>query len=249
MKEKREGVDYSQIISKKVLIVGIILFCVLIGLYLYSPFFTLQNIKILGNSNFTVEQVVTKGEIDTTKNIYLISGKSVENSLMKDPYVQNVRVQKKFPRTLAIEIYVRTPIATINFTGGFAMIDAESNILKIEQDFSNTVKPLVTGIDVTNLEVGTKMDMDEEKAAMIVEIVANAQSTGILQSLTQINVADLNNITMLTSQGIIVLLGEGENLNDKLLQLNQILVDLHTKGINTGYVDMKYDAHPVYRPY
>lgn len=247
MKEQREGIDYSQVFNKKIFIVGMILFCVLIGVYLYSPFFPLQNIEILGNNSFTVEQVVTKGEIDTTKNIYLISTRDIEKKLMEDPYVQKVRVRKNFPRSLSIEIYVRQPIATINFTGGFAMIDADCNILKIEQDFSNTVKPLITGIDVKELEVGTMLNIEDAKSAMIVEIVKNVQSLGILQNLTQINIADINNISMLTTQGITVLLGDGENLNDRLLKLNQILVDLHTKGISTGYVDMRFNANPVYR--
>ena len=52
---------------------------------------------------------------------------------------------------------------------------------------------------------------------------------------------------MITPQGITVLLGEGKDMNQKMRVLNKILIDLFERKIYSGYVDMRYDAYPVYR--
>ncbi|MGL5439204.1 MAG: cell division protein FtsQ/DivIB [Filifactoraceae bacterium] len=247
MKEHGGGVDYSQFFQKKILVIFIMIFFIVLGIYLYSPFFPLRDIEIVGNSSFTAEQLVTKGEIDTTKNIYLINNSHIEKKIMEDSYVQKVRVKKKFPRSLLVEIYERKPVATINFQGGFALIDEDSNVLKIEQNFSGSVKPLIIGSDIKELKVGEKLNSDDRKLGAIIKLVKNIQGLGIVQSITQISVAEPSDINLLTTQGITVLLGDGSDMNEKLLRLNQILVDLQTKGINSGYVDMRFDAYPVYR--
>ena len=64
---------------------------------------------------------------------------------------------------------------------------------------------------------------------------------------SEMNLQDPKNIYMITTQGLKVLLGDGEDLTYKLMQLSPILVDLHTKNIIYGTIDMRFNSYPVYR--
>ena len=82
---------------------------------------------------------------------------------------------------------------------------------------------------------------------MILELISNIQNAGLIQNISEMNLQDPKNIYMITTHGLKVLLGDGEDLTYKLMQLSPILVDLHTKNITYGTIDMRFNSYPVYR--
>lgn len=228
----------------------IFLLLILLGMgAIFSPLCRLRSIVVLGNNDLKEDEIVSMGKIPMDTSIYLISKTKIEQNLKQNPYVRTARVSKKFPNRFIIDMNMREEVATVNFQEGFAVIDHMGFILRIEQDVTKIVKPLVTGLGSNSmLKVGDMLEqMEHSNFPMILDLISNAQNTGILHNISEMNLQQEDDIFLITTQGLRVLLGKGEDLTYKLNQLGQILVDLHTKGIRYGVIDMRYNSYPVYR--
>ncbi|MFC4805333.1 cell division protein FtsQ/DivIB [Filifactor villosus] len=224
--------------------------CILLLLAtLFTPLYKPKGIVILGNNDLKEEDIIKMGKIPMDKSIYLLRSKQIEQNLSEDPYVKSAGVSKRFPNILIVDMNIREEVATVNFQEGFVIIDYTGHILRIEQDVKNIVKPLITGLkEADMLKVGDKLEQAENSNfQMILDLISNVQNAGLIHNISEMNLQDEENIFLITTQGLRVLLGRGDDLTYKLNQLSHILVDLHTKKINYGIIDMRYDSYPVYR--
>lgn len=228
--------------------IGICALILICTSYFFMPIFYLENIIILGNSKYTEDEVRQMSGEPLEKNTYLINKKKIEENILKNPYVESVSVSSQFPDVLVYNITKRQSLATIKFSGGFIIIDDKGVVLEVKQEMQDIVKPLITGLEVEEVKLGDSIVVSKgAELETILDIISNIRSAKLLNNISQIDATNSSDLLLITPQGINVLLGKAENLNEKLLILNQILIDLHEKHIYSGYVDLRYDANPVYR--
>jgi len=235
--------------NKKTILISVVsVIFLLLGIYATSPYFHINSIIVLGNSKITPEEIESKLNVLLDENTFLADKKKIKDIYISDPYIESIEIKSKFPSTLIFNIKKRQAVATVKFSGGFLIIDENAAVLESTQEISKTVKPLISGIEVTQVRLGDKLDIeDEDTFNLIHNIITNIRSAKLLNNISQIEITKESEIVMITPQGVNVLLGKGENLNKKMLILNQILIDLHEKKIYSGYIDMSYEGYPVYR--
>lgn len=237
----KDKIKKSAIIFMAVIVVSIIV-------YLVSPFFYFSNTIVLGETSFKEQELIDLSKVDMEKNIYLIDTKTAQANIKKNPYINEITIKRKFPKTLVFSVSERLPAAVLPLSAGFVVIDEEGNALKIEQDISGLSYPMISGISITKASLGEKIPVkDQEQFSFILKMLSYSQNARLLQSISDINLKNLDNIQMTTTSGIKVLLGDGEDMNYKMLLLNQILVDLYGKGVTAGTIDMRFQSNPVYR--
>ena len=235
--------------SKKLILISVISALVIsFAAYLTLPAFQVSNIIVLGNSKMTPEEIESRLNILLDKNTFLLDKPKIKEVFSSDPYIESVEISSQFPETVIFNIKKRQAVATVKFSGGFLVIDENGAVLESTQELSKIVKPLISGIDVTQVKLGEKLDIENQDIlGLIQSVISNVRSAKLLNNISQIEITGESEILMTTPQGVNVLLGKGENLNEKMLILNQILIDLHEKKIYSGYIDMRYDGYPVYR--
>ncbi|WP_028829013.1 cell division protein FtsQ/DivIB [Proteocatella sphenisci] len=235
--------------NKKIILISVVSgILLLLGIYFTSPYFHVNSIIILGNSKITTEEIESKLNVLLEENTFLTDKKKIKEIYTSDPYIESIEIKSKFPSTLIFNIKKRQAVATVKFSGGFLVIDENAAVLESTQELSKIVKPLISGIEVTQVRLGDKLDIENEDTFNLIHnIITNVRSAKLLNNISQIEISKESEIVMITPQGVNVLLGEGENLNNKMLILNQILIDLHEKKIYSGYIDMRYEGYPVYR--
>lgn len=227
---------------------GVCAFILIIAGYIASPLCAPKNIIILGNDTITSEQIIKLCKIDVKKSMYPISLKKAASLAETNPYIQKAEFKRKFPNNLVIYLNMREEIAGVKIGNAFAVIDKNGYVLRMEQDIQKIPKPLITGIDNTEIKIGDLLFKDKNpKFTSALSLILNIQNEGLISDISEINLKNPEDIKMITTQGINVLLGKGENLAHKMAQLEQILIDLHTQGYNQGVVDMRYNGYPVYR--
>ena len=240
--------NVQKFMTKRNIFAAIIIIIIAVLLYLFLPLFHAKHIIVLGNSNIKESEVGKYSQEVLDKNIYLVNTHKIEADYLTNPYIKSIKVSRKFPRTLIYQITERKAVASIKFTGGFAVIDDFGSVLKTTQDINDIVKPLINGIKVNEIIVGEEIkteDINNLKAGL--DTLSNVKSAQLLNNISQIDISDPKNMYMNTPQGITLLLGEGKDLNEKMRVLNKILIDLFERKIYSGYVDMRFDAYPVYR--
>ena len=235
--------------SKKLILISVISGLVIsFAAYLTLPAFQVSNIIVLGNSKMTPEEIESRLNILLEENTFLLDKQKIKEAFLSDPYIESVEISSKFPETAIFNIKKRQAVATVKFSGGFLVIDENGAVLESTQELSKIVKPLISGIEVTQVKLGEKLDIENQDIfGLIQSVISNVRSAKLLNNISQIEITGDSEILMTTPQGVNVLLGKGENLNEKMLILNQILIDLHEKKIYSGYIDMRYDGYPVYR--
>ena len=235
--------------SKKLILISVIsALVILFAAYLTLPAFQVSNIIVLGNSKMTPEEIESRLNILLDKNTFLLDKPKIKEVFSSDPYIESVEISSQFPETVIFNIKKRQAVATVKFSGGFLVIDENGAVLESTQELSKIVKPLISGIEVTQVKLGEKLDIENQDIlGLIQSVISNVRSAKLLNNISQIEITGESEILMTTPQGVNVLLGKGENLNEKMLILNQILIDLHEKKIYSGYIDMRYDGYPVYR--
>jgi len=87
---------------------------------IFSPIFQIKGIKISGNKKIQSQEVegLIKEKINQrllffpTKSIFLINSKKIVNSLLENfPQVEKIKLKRKLPTTLIVEIKERSPLA------------------------------------------------------------------------------------------------------------------------------------------
>ena len=105
-------------------------------LALKTNFFIIDKIEIIGNNKIPKEDLITASSINVGENIFKISIKSGEENIKKIPYTKEIRIKRKFPKKITMEILERKEIAQVKDISSFLIIDKEGNILSLKDDES-----------------------------------------------------------------------------------------------------------------
>ena len=135
-----------------------------IFLFLASGIFDVKNIEVTGNRYYSDKEVINLGLVKTGENIFWDTdiGK-IEDNLMKDPYFAEVKVRRKLPSGISIEVKERRQTAAVVYGDSYIVIDKDGVVLR-----KSTVDPkvsLLTGLTVSRMNVGEKLEA-EEKATL-----------------------------------------------------------------------------------
>lgn len=137
---------------------------VLAGLIVFvnSAFFDVEEIQVRGNTYFESEQVITMADTKTGGNIFWGSDKhEIKARLSENPYIEDVDVSMKLPRTLIITVKERIQKAYIKTGKKYIVFDGEGVVLN-----ETTTKPKLTeivDIKIKNAEEGEKLEPVEQR--------------------------------------------------------------------------------------
>ena len=118
-------------------------------------------------------------------------------------------------------------------------VDSDFNVVKNKDriDYSKIVK--IVGAN-ENLSKINNLKSDEK----FYEFLKNLFSHKVLNQLTEINVYNANDITLLTKNEISVFFGDLNDSEKKSNNISKILNEISTKSINTKMLDTKDPKKP-----
>ena len=207
---------YSSLV---ILIIGVIVFAMV------SPIFNITNITVTGNNKLTVDEVISLSRIENNENIFRISKSNVIRNIKQNAYVNKVEIHKNYPNSIQIVIEERVPNFILQFGNGYVYINNQGYMLEISSEKLDL--PIITGFSTPqeNLVAGNRLIQEDlEKLETVIRIISSAQSNGISNLITSIDISDSNNYTLyLESEKKTVYLGDCSNLGTRILYLVGIL--------------------------
>ncbi|HLR53500.1 MAG TPA: FtsQ-type POTRA domain-containing protein [Pseudogracilibacillus sp.] len=92
--------------SNRRLIIYLVIFLILLFIlvYLQTPLSEVKHIEVEGNQVLSEEEVIEAGEVEYDTNIWSVSKKKTVNSLQENPVIDSVKVERKLPQTLRIQL-------------------------------------------------------------------------------------------------------------------------------------------------
>lgn len=219
LKRKNFRLKILKYTSLVILIIGVIVFAML------SPIFNITNITVTGNNKLTVDEVISLSRIENNENIFRISKSNVIRNIKQNAYVNKVEIHKNYPNSIQIIIEERVPNFLLQFGNGYVYINNQGYMLEISSE--KLELPIITGFSTPqeNLVAGNRLIQEDlEKLETVIRIISSAQSNGIANLITSIDISDSNNYTLyLESEKKTVYLGDCSNLGTRMLYLVGIL--------------------------
>lgn len=190
-----------------------------------SPIFNIKDIQVLNNEQVSSETVISLSGLKTEENIFRFNSAKVVNKIKEDAYIQNVKIHRKIPNTIQIEVEERIHSYSVDFLGKYAYINSQGYILEIAEDSKE--KTIILGIATPEdqVVVGNRLNEEDlEKLEDVIKIMNVAKEYDLDTKVTNIDISDKNEYSIyLEEEGKKVHLGNNSNLSNKMLYVNAII--------------------------
>ncbi|MDV8108558.1 cell division protein FtsQ/DivIB [Paraclostridium bifermentans] len=226
-------------------------FILLVILFIYicisSSIFELKQIDVDGNSKITKSDIIKIGDIETGKNIFKYNLNDVEKKLLVNPYIKYVKVSRKFPDKLVITIKENSEYAIIKEGASYIYIGENGLVLSEQKDIKNKNIPLVSGIEIKNKKLNTKIKINSEKSNDIILAIDTLKNNNMSRKIESIKI-NKNKMYMKTDDNTNIVLKIDEDIEYNINRLKAILVDLKSNNKKGGNIDLTSKEQAIYSP-
>jgi len=186
---------YSRKFKGLMIVAGIAFVLVL---FLFSPFFYLDEIIINGDNTVCRMEIQERLGADRTTNLLFFNLSSARDRIMENLYISDVSFTRVLPGRLYVQVRERRIAAYIEHTPGmFLYIDEHGRVLEI-RSFTTWPLPMIEGLNFTHFALGEVLDVPDRFAFNIVTLYAQLiYRHGLVGMVSHINVSDTANTRIL----------------------------------------------------
>lgn len=227
---------------------ALFLIAFLIGLYmlLHSQLFCVELVDVTGNIIVSDEKIIELSEITAGERLYAVNIKDSEKKIGYYPYIDAVQVKRKLPNRIIIEIVERKPVGAVVTAGGYVQVSADGRLLSVSPTIGQYNLPVISGVLLSEIPTPGNI-IQNDNLTQALQIIAECNQE-LLSNLAELNVGQADSIMACTNEGIEIRLGNVDNIETRLLDLNDILQDIVNQKIRAEdieYIDMRYLDAPV----
>ena len=213
-----------------------------------SPIFNIQEVQVINNTQVSSETIVSLSGLKTGENIFRFNKSDVIKNIKENAYIQNVKIHRKIPNVIQIDIEERTPKYSVDYMGKYAYINSQGYILEISEDSKGL--PIIQGISTEENQVipGNRLNNDDlGKLEMVIKIMDSAKENNLDSKVTSIDITNENEYSIyLEEEQKRVHLGDGSNLSNKMLYVLAIIEQEKGKA---GDIYVNGDLNNKFQPY
>lgn len=222
-KRRKKRKKKIKLLLKIFLLLGIIIGGIVFAMI--SPIFNIKHIQVVNNDLVNSDTIISLSELKTEENIFRFSGAMVANKIKENAYIKNVKIHRKIPSTIEIEVEERKHTYSVDFLGKYAYIDKQGYILEIAEDSKQ--KTILQGILTPEEQIveGSRLaNEDIEKLEDVIKIMNVTKEYDLDTKVTSIDIKDKNEYSIyLEEEKKKVYLGNNTNLSNKMLYVNAII--------------------------
>ncbi len=213
-----------------------------------SQTFVLREIEISGNSTRSDSEIAGLSGLRLGMNILSVDKEAVEKAFSNNTYVDLVDVTVEMPNKVHIEVREREVCAAVNCAGVILLIDEEGYILN-----KSSILPqsrnllLVSGMDVTVSSQGRVLEAENSRQIQDMKRLLEAlHRAGAERLISELNVSDSDRLYLVSQSGIQIMMGNSDNLDEKVAWMQAVLRVLSEEGAMKGVVDVSTGNNAVY---
>jgi len=228
MKENKRKSAVSNKIKRRKCILGFLSVVILVTACLFTPLFNISDIEVTGNSIVTDKEIIKISGIKKNENVFRMNSGKAEKAISENGYIETVRVVKKFPARVVIEITESNEIAYVAFSGNYVGISDKGKVTSITK--SSKLKPkkmIISGFGVKSAQVSQPIEgKKQEKTELVRELLEALQSNKLASFVKKADISDTQNILLVLTNGTEIIIGKNEQMDYKLKCLNTVLEEL-----------------------
>jgi cell division protein FtsQ len=213
--------------------------------FLHSPYFEVRQVRVSGAEYLLEREVLLIAGIPEKSNVFLVPTKEIVRRLVATPRIREARVDRIIPDTLRIHLEERTTAAYLPYGGYFIDIDENGCAIAVSEAITDPDVPLLLGVVPTYVAVGERVKPEAPVARGAA--VGAALVRQKIPNLSEVDVTSPEDVVIRTSDGIRVLVGCVDGIEERVRLLDSILASVREQGMPVDYIDVRVEAKPVIR--
>jgi hypothetical protein len=196
---------------------------VLVGLIILlkygEAFFRVSDITVEGAKDLTAQAVINSSGLEEGMSMILLNEKKIAERIMHDyPEIKEVKLERNLPDSLVLAVTERTLAAYLMSADGYWMIDRDAVCFAFTGKITGGF-PVITGISDTLLIPGEPLECPFRRETLS-NLFANWPGPELLDIETM-DFSDRYNLVINTADGWQIWLGDGKNMDTKLLLVSE----------------------------
>ena len=156
-------------------------------------FFRMDYIVVSGNERYSEQEVLAASGLETGGNLYFLNKFDVKETIFAQlPYVEEVKINRKLPDTLLIEVRECKAVAAVESDGGVWHISDAGKLLE-ETDAPPEGCPRIAGVPLVDPAPSQTMDFGEDaayRAGVVLTLLAEAEERGMRDKIGVVDMSD-----------------------------------------------------------
>lgn len=213
-------------------------------------FFRVGEIVVTGQKRYTAEEIQAASGVELGSNMYLLNKYDVVRAITRElPYIEDIRVNRKLPDTLLIEVHESgRPFALVQ-DGSAWLISSNGKI--VEQLPEKDAGPYgrISGCQLLAPSVGTQMALATEYASQqssLLALLDALEDAGLTENVDGIRLDELSCLKMDYIGRFTVLMAYGADYEWELKKLTATLADEKIQDNMSGTLDLRLESDRVF---
>ncbi len=222
----------------------------------FRMFLTITEIRVSGESRYSDEQLILSSGLKIGEHLYDFDAELVEQEILgSHVYLESVTVKRVLPTIVEIQVTPVMETGVIQSETGFSVISTGGKILETGILYPPSELPIISGlqlsVDQTDEEKVNKTNKQLQTLSTLNAAMTASKFTGV----TEIDLTDMLNITVVYQDRVRINLGDNSNLDEKIALVAQALMDVDPsiQGVMDASIEKtiffhEESIHPDYTP-
>jgi len=209
--------------------------------------FVVRSVQVEGDVNMSSEDVIRSGDIGFGESIFRVNEDEIRRAINASGQICFEGVEADYPDTLILHVHQREPVTMIMHAGKILVLDESGCAMRSIDEAPDTDLIFVTDFGVSSFRIGEVVSADEDQLADYCAVVQAIVRSGAAGLVSELNLADGQNLWIITRRGIEVRLGDRRSIDDKIAWMKSAVVDLENRGQYGGVLDVSSGTKADYR--
>lgn len=203
-----------------------------------SPGTAFGSIVIEGTSQLTQSELLSMCGTQEPVNLFVVSPSAIEKAIANDVRFKKAETEYFWPGVLVVRVKERIPALYIACSyKGYAQVDYNGVVMSVSDGIKEADAPVLSGVVTGNISFG---DTIKEKNVLEILGFLSKLDKEVTDSISEIAVDSGNNVKFNLRYGYPILLGNADNISDKLDIFITVFNDIKTKNIRAEYIDLTF---------
>lgn len=203
-----------------------------------SPGTAFGSIVIEGTSQLTQSELLSMCGTQEPVNLFVVSPSAIEKAIANDVRFEKAETEYFWPGVLVVRVKERIPALYIACSSkGYAQVDYNGVVMSVSDGIKEADAPVLSGVVTGNIFFG---DTIKEKNVLEILSFLSKLDKEVTDSISEIAVDSGNNVKFNLRYGYPILLGNADNISDKLDIFITVFNDIKTKNIRAEYIDLTF---------
>ena len=205
-----------------------------------SPMFYVRRQKIVGNTTVPASDILKRLNLPRHSNIFLIRKRMIAERVMTNPVVKDVRLHRKLPDILIVQVIERKPYLTLSTSEKLYAVDHAGVPFRILKHADSEL-PVVSCKVKKRIVLGKPLNDPNFKIARDCLLLVNGRK---IFQITELGVDQNQELWLNVRDGFQVKLGQAARLSEKLRIAKQAVDQIPEFKQRGKYIDVTIPEAP-----